>query len=453
MRLNWPSVPARLTSVALLLAACRTAPPPPPLPEISTSTFLPVIRQAIDSALNDARARPNDAAAVGRLGMTLHAHRQLSAARVCYQRASLLEPRNFDWAYLLAVVSDAQPSIDALRNALRLRDYLPAKLRLGEALLAAGDSAGASAVYRGLDHPAALFGYGRATNDPAYYEKALAEFPAYGAAMFALAQHYQRSGRTADAQRLMAAYPKFKTSAPHIDDPILDAVMALDRGPDRLLSQASNLEAEGQLAAAADLQVKALELDPSLTQAHINLISLYGRLGDPVRAAEHYRQAVALNANAAEAHYNFGVLCYQSNRRAEARAAFEKALAINLGYADAHNNLGVLLEEEGRLDLASKHFERAIELQPGLRLARFHLGRIWANQRRFPQAIEQFRQAVDVDDEATPTYLYALGATQARAGDPTGAMSTLATARQKALGRGQSALAESIERDLARLKR
>jgi tetratricopeptide (TPR) repeat protein len=440
-------------AVGLLLAACRKQAPLPPLPEVSTASFLPAIRQAVDSAVADAKARPNDAAAVGRLGMTLHAHQQLAAARVCYQRAALLDPGNFDWKYYFAVVSEGQAAVDALRAALRLRDYLPAKLRLGEALLASGDPATASQVYRGLDHPAALFGYGRATNDASYYEKALAQFPSYGAAMFALAQHYQRKGRPADAQRLMDAYPKVKTTVPPVDDPLIDAVLALSRDPGRLLSQAATLESAGHLQAAADLQLSALELDPNLAQAHINLISLYGRLGDLPRAEQHYRQAIALNAGAAEAYYNFGVLCYQSKRLAEARAALEKALAINPAYAEAHNNLGVLLQEQGRLDLAARHFEQAIQLQPGLRIARFHLGRIFANQQRFAQAIEQFERAVEVDDEATPTYLYALGATQARAGDAARAASTLATARQKALSRGQLSLAQSIERDLARLKR
>jgi tetratricopeptide (TPR) repeat protein len=424
-------------AVGLLLAACRKQAPLPPLPEVSTASFLPAIRQAVDSAVADAKARPNDAAAVGRLGMTLHAHQQLAAARICYQRAALLDPGNFDWQYYFAVVSEGQAAVDALRAALRLRDYLPAKLRLGEALLASGDSAAASQVYRGLDHPAALFGYGRATNDASYYEKALAQFPSYGAAMFALAQHYQRTGRAADAQRLMDAYPKVKMTVPPVDDPLIDAV----------------LESDGHLQAAADLQLRALELDPNLAQAHINLISLYGRLGDLSRAEQHYRQAIALNAGAAEAYYNFGVLCYQSKRLAEARAALEKALAINPAYAEAHNNLGVLLQEQGSLDLAARHFEQAIQLQPGLRLARFHLGRIFANQQRFAQAIEQFERAVEVDDESTPAYLYALGATQARAGDAARAASTLATAREKALSRGQSSLAQSIERDLARLKR
>jgi Tfp pilus assembly protein PilF len=272
--------------------------------------------------------------------------------------------------------------------------------------------------------------------------------------MFALAQHYRRTGRGADADRLMADYPRFKTTAPPADDPLLDAVRALNQGPENLLSEAAALEAQGQLAAAADLQLRALGLDPKLTQAHINLIALYGRLGDPAKAEKHYREATALNPNAHEAHYNFGVLCYQGKRRHEARAAFEKALAINPGYAEAHNNLGTLLEEEGKLASAAEHFRTAIEAQPSFRLARFHLGRIYANQRRYAEAIEQFHRAVDgAEDESKPAYLYALGATQARAGDSSSAGATLATARERALALGQAALAASIDRDIERLRR
>ena len=239
-----------------------------------------------------------------------------------------------------------------------------------------------------------------------------------------------------------------------MDDPLLDAVRALNKGPDNLLSEAVTLEARGQLAGAAELQLKALELDPKLTQAHVNLISLYGRLGDPAQAEKHYREAIALNPNAAEAHYSFGVLCYQWKRRDEARAAFARALAINPGYAEAHNNLGTMLEEEGKLESAAEHFRRAIEVQPSFALARFHLGRIYANQRRYSEAIEQFKRAVEAaEDESKPTYLYALGATQARAGDASSAAANLATARERALGLGQTALAASINRDLERLKR
>jgi len=78
-----PKARGCVLAIAFLLAGCRSAASLPPLPEVSTSSFLPAIRQAVDASLADAKARPNDAAAVGRLGMTLDAHRQFAAARVC----------------------------------------------------------------------------------------------------------------------------------------------------------------------------------------------------------------------------------------------------------------------------------------------------------------------------------------------------------------------------------
>ena len=450
--MTFPRWNALSAAALLVLTACRTS-PLPALPEVSTAAFLPAIRAVVAAAMEEAKAHPNDPLAVGRLGMVLHAHQQLEGARRCYRRAAMLEPKNYRWAYYLGVVSQGQEAVVALRTALRLNDSVPVRLKLGEALLAAGDFAGAREVYRGMTHPAGLFGYGRAANDPSYYEKALAAFPQYGAAMFALAQSYQRAGRAADANRLMSEYAKYKLATPPVDDPQMDAVLALNRGPERLLGEAQQFEAQGQWKPAADLELKALELDPHLTQAHVNLISLYGRMGDPAEAEKHYRKALELDPRSHEAYYNFGVLCYQSGRRAEGQAAFLHALAINPNHAQAHNNLGALLAEQGKLAEAAAEFEKAIAIDPNLRLARFHLGRIYANQRRWPQAIEQFQRAVEVDDEATPTYLYALGATEARAGQAAAARATLSGAHAKAVARGQSALAASIERDLEKLRR
>jgi hypothetical protein len=49
-----------------------------------------------------------------------------------------------------------------------------------------------------------------------------------------------------DANRLMADYAKYKLVAPPVDDPLMDAVRALNRGPERLLGEAQELEAQGQ---------------------------------------------------------------------------------------------------------------------------------------------------------------------------------------------------------------
>lgn len=440
----------------LLAAACRQQ-QIPPLPEVNTSGFLPSIREAIDAARADTAAKPNDAAANGRLGRVLHAHDQLGAAKACYRRASLLDERNFDWLYYLGVVEQASgdnaSAAATFRQAIRLRDYTPAKLRLGDVLLATGDSAGAARIFENLTGtPAGAFGYARAANKPEYLEKAIKAFPKYGAAIFALARHYQRSGRTDDAARLMRDYPKFKTMSPPMEDPLMDAISALSAGPTTLLRRAMSLESAGDLRGAAALNERALALDPKLVQAHVNLVSAYGRLGDVPNAERHYREAIALNPNAAEAYYNFGVLRYAGGRKAEAERAFRETVRINPGYAEARANLGAILQERGDLVAAQREFETAVEWKPDLRTARFNLGRLYANRNDWDRAIAQFREIVAVDDDATPTYLYALGATLARAGKPEAA-ATLAQAREQAARRGQSALVASIDRDLARWKR
>lgn len=383
--------------------------------------------------------------------MVLHAYDQLGAARAAYRRAGILDPKSFDWAYYEGAASTGADAVEPLRRALKSRDYLPAKLKLAEALLATGDSAGAAAVVKGIDHPAAWFLYGRAAGDPSYYEKAVAAFPQYGAAIFALAQHRQRSGRAAEAAKLMAAYPSVKTVTPPVEDPLMEAVWALNRGPASLLRKAMSLEQAGRLEEAAQLNEQALQLDPKMTQAHTNLLSAYGRLGRFGQAEHHYRSAIALNPSEAEAHYNFGVLCFQAGKMREAKAAFEAALKADPNHAGAHNNLGAILQESGKLRDAQTHFERAVELDPALRLARFHLGRLYANQRRYGDAIAQFRETVAVDDDATPMYLYALGATYARSGDRLQARDALTQARARAEARGQTHLAASIARDLSRL--
>jgi tetratricopeptide (TPR) repeat protein len=444
-------VRASLLISVLVFAGCRRAGPLPALPEVPLASFLPTVREIVEPALTKAKAHPNDADAVGRLGMALHAHQQRDSARACYRRAAMLAPKSFEWRYYLGVVSDGQEAVDSLRAALRLREDTPARIKLGDALLAAGDYAGAGEVFRPLSHPAALFGYGRAANDPSYYEKALSAFPQYGAAMFALAQSYQRAGRDADSRRLMSDYERYRTVAPPIDDPLLDSVRKLNRGTDSLLRQAAALESQGQLREAVQQEIAALAIDPKLVQSHVDLISLYGRLGDEAAATRHYHDALSIDSRAFDAHYNYGVLCYRLKRPGDAREAFVKALEINPNHAEAHNNLGTLLEEEGRLAEAAREFEKAIAARPDLRLARFHLGRIYANQRRWPEAIVELQRASEGDDEATPTYLYALGATHAKAGHREEARATLAAARSQATAKGQSALAGAIDRDLARL--
>ncbi len=448
--------------IALILHfGCATKAPPPPLPEVPTSGFSPAIKTVIDEAASAAKAKPDDAQAVGRYGMTLHAHDQFAAAEQAYRRAELLDPSNtsHNWTYYRGVAllaaskaAEAAPLLESVQNSTA------ATLKAADAWLAAGNATKAERLYRKIlqsepNNPAAHFGLGRATRNTAEYEKALELFPNYGAAMFALAQALQRSGDAARAKELLANYDRYKTVGPPIADPLMDAVADLNAGASTLIRKAQAAAAQGDLPSAIDLHRKALELDPKMVQAHVNLISLYARVNQPQLAAEAYKSAIAMQPDLGEAHYNYGVLLLTSvaPNLAEAKRAFEKAIAVDPRHAAAHHNLGAIFQQQGQLVAAQKEFERAVELDPGARNSRFQLGRLYANARRNADAIAQLeRAAAPPEDDQTPTYLYALAAVTARTGDAAKTKALLQAAREKAVARGQSQLAAAIERDLAK---
>ncbi|HXB71488.1 MAG TPA: tetratricopeptide repeat protein [Candidatus Acidoferrales bacterium] len=440
----------------------------PDLPLVNTSGFLPVIRAQIEQAAAAARARPRDAQAAGMLAMTLHAYSQYDAAGPVYSRAHLLEPRNFDWVYLLGAVEMAQgqfdSAVESFQIALRIRpDDLVTELRLADCLtaLAKWDDAGAH-YYRILDrHPdcaQAWYGLGRVqtakrehTAALQSYGKACEVFPAYGAAHFALAGELRLLGNKAEMGRHLTVYAKNVTVEAPLDDPLFKRIHELNMGVQAHLQRAAELEKAGLLQEAVGENEAALAVDPRDVQVHINLISLFARMADPAKAQQHFEAAIALDPGRSDAWYNDGVLLFKQQNYAGAEEAFRKALDINPDYAEAHNNLGAIYEQEGHLDDAAKEFRQAIADRPDYPLARFHLGRILVNGQRYDEAIQQFLRALSPEDDQTTFYLYALAATYERAGDRAHALAYFQKAHDAAVAHGQSEMLTSIDRDLKAL--
>jgi tetratricopeptide (TPR) repeat protein len=123
-------------------------------------------------------------------------------------------------------------------------------------------------------------------------------------------------------------------------------------------------------------------------------------------------------------------------------------LQINQFNAEAHYNYAVIIEREGRLDEAAGHYRRALENKPSHREAHFHLGRILVNQGKLAEAIGHFHQTLTPEDENTPRFTYALGATYVRAGEKQKGIQYLREALKRATALRQTQLAASIERDL-----
>jgi len=448
----------------MLLPVLLLALPPLPFDALPTA-----VRERVATAYQSAVADPTSASASGSVAMLLQAYDQFDVAEGWYRRAQQLDPAALDWPYLLGVVQAERGRNDdaarALQDAAEKRPrYLPARLKLADVLLARGEVDASAALWEGLlkehpESPQAHYGAGRVDavrGRPAAaverFRRAIELFTGFGAAYYALGLAYRDLGRPDDARAALQLYEAHRMEAPPLDDPVLARVRQLKTGPLARLAEGVRLAKEGDVEGARREHEAALAADPSLAQAHANLISLYGRARQWDKAEEHYRAAVALAPGLAEAHYDYGVVLVEQRRTREAADAFERALAINPNYAAAHNNLGNMLEAEGRSAEAEIHYRAAIANDPTYRLARFNLGRVLVAQRKYAEAIAELEKTLVPEDGETPRYLYALAAAWVRAGDRDKGRRYGKEAQEKAVTLGQTELAATIARDLRSLE-
>ncbi len=410
----------------------------PALPELAMDRFPAEARASIEAAYREAVERADDGAAAGRLGMVLQAWEQWDSALAVYRRAQGLAPRTFDWWYLAGVIEArlgrASEATRSFERASALRgDYVPARLKLAEALFESGDLPGSRRTYEALAGagaasavgpagPAAHYGLGRilaAQGDQAgaiaQFQEACRLFPEFGAAHYALALAYRGVGRMEEAQREMALQQRYLNAWPGVDDPVAAQIAPLRDDARAHMERGIAAWKAGNPDAAINEHEEAVRLQPSLAQAHANLIILYGQRGDAAAAERHYRMVVSLNSNLGEAHYNYGVLLMEARRYQDAVDAFNKALAVT----------------------------------PTFRVARFNLGRTLIALGRLDEAIAAFEQVQSPEDADTPRYRYALAAAHLRAGHREQGTRLALEAKALAQQYGQSSLVASIDRDLA----
>lgn len=441
----------------------------PALPPLPLETYPVSARDAIGRAHREATTRSKDPEAVGALARLLHAWEQWEAAHAAYSRAQALAPRSFDWHYLDGVVlqriARQEEAATQLEAALAIiPDYLPARVKLAEALFETGKLDESRALYsqlldEPLAQPAAHFGLGRIAAARGEHDSAISHlqrsvelFPEWGAAYYSLALSLRALGRRDEAQRALEAHARHGPAWPGLKDPALEAVLALRSDAGGHLRRGQKLAAGGDLAGAIVEYESALRLDPSLGIAHGNLLKLYGRAGDWAKAEAHYRAAVERGEDLAEAHYDYGVLLGLQERLDDAAEAYRRALEINPRYADALNNLGQIHERKRQFERALELYRRALASQPTFRLARFNAGRMLVALGRPAEAIPEFERLVPPRDAEAARYLFALSVAHIRSGHRDEGLKWAADAKRLATQYGQHDLAAAIERELATLK-
>jgi tetratricopeptide (TPR) repeat protein len=129
--------------------------------------------------------------------------------------------------------------------------------------------------------------------------------------------------------------------------------------------KASTLDVdESRHNAAATWYRKALEIDPYLVPALINLANIHYGKDELAEAQALYERAIGLDPDFFEAHFNLGNIYHDLGHFKEAAHCYRTALSLNGQYADAHFYLAITLEKTGHPVEAKPHWRAYQVLSP-----------------------------------------------------------------------------------------
>jgi tetratricopeptide (TPR) repeat protein len=371
-----------VAAVGLMLLSCAgpgTRGVVPPDPDLNAME--PQVAELLSRARQE--VLENDSSSTwGFLGSVYDAHGLLADAEDCYRRASELDPKAFDWIYLLAVVREVRGAetdevVALFGHAADLKpDYPPIHVRLGAALALRGEHERArkaferavslaprSAVaHRGLGQ--VLLALGAADRAAEHLSRAVELQPADLSAHVGLTQAYTRLGSD---ERARETDERSKGLQPinTLDDRIYgERVFMRSVSSSRAFSRAQAALRIGAWPQAVQDLALVLRARPDDASAHYWKGTAHQRLEQRQSALEHLSRAVEFEPGMVPARLQLGGLLLAEGRHAEAVEHYERAAELRPSDADAHHGLGLAYEGIGRLAEARLHYEAALRLDP-----------------------------------------------------------------------------------------
>src|SRR5215212_9986400 len=163
---------------------------------------------------------------------------------------------------------------------------------------------------------------------------------------------------------------------------------------------------------------RALEINPSYTEAALNLAVTYNDRGKYEKAREVYSRikvgpsgtAAGLDPFArgkiANMHADVGQAYHDAGLAREAIAEYEKATALCPQFADLQTKLGALLREVNDLPGARIRYEAALQQKPNYVPARLQLGVILLSLGDPRAAEEHWRHVIGIEPDNSQAKMY-----------------------------------------------
>jgi protein O-mannosyl-transferase len=218
----------------------------------------------------------------------------------------------------------------------------------------------------------------------------------------------------------------------------------------------------GELDKAISEFQTALDIRSRNTQSHysIGAALIHSNLGNALArkqlwdaAIDHLEQAIRLRPDYADAYFNLGSVLFQQGRIDQAIAQWQAALAIRPRDAEALRNVADAFRQQGKVKEAISEYEQALNIAPEDGVALNNLAWILAtcsdvSIRNGARAVMLATRAVQASGGRNASFLRALAAAHAEAGQFAEAAATAEAARAMANTQNKPGLARRLEEEI-----
>jgi len=361
----------------------------------------------VDQAEQSARGFSRPAAALADLAQLYHANAFYGEASQCYDGLLRLEPRSARWSYLkanlLAGFGRLPEALPLLQRAVELApDYLPARLRLADALRKTDQRAGASAAYAEVIKRDALNGYallglalcdldaGDWTATREHLRQCVAAQPGFfggWSLLVTVNEHFGEAEQTAVARRKAAASARYRD----FSDPWLEELT--DRCYDAYRLSVAAGGANDRAFTRRWLE-RAIALAPDRGSYRRQLGTVLFQDKNYAAAQPLLESAVALTPEDGDAWALLVGLLAATNNFAAAEKALAAGLEHNPQSGALHYENGQRLHSLGQLQAAVAELTTAKQLQPRDAKAYIELALVYAQLGHLNESVAEMKAAV-----------------------------------------------------------
>ncbi len=162
------------------------------------------------------------------------------------------------------------------------------------------------------------------------------------------------------------------------------------------LARAWNAYRSGNPVQAANIYREALQTDATNADIWCLLGIVQRAAGELEQSVASHREALRLKPEFVEALNNLGNALVNQGKSAEAVAAFEQVLRLRPGYPEGHNNLAAALRQQGKWTESEAHYREAVRLKPDYSDAHNNLGVALQGLGRLEEAERCYRLALQL---------------------------------------------------------